>query len=93
MNADQQLLVRKQGRRNSGARPPKLKDADIAMFVLMSNPGRWFVVRSGRTTSDWGALAVALWRRGCEVQQIDGVVRARWTHIVPSPATLKAITS
>lgn len=61
---------------------------DQILFVLMSNRRQWFSVVAPNQSEPWGAIATALWRRGCEVERLLGVVRVRWTHEVPDPFTL-----
>lgn len=69
--------------------PPKVPTVDQVLFVLMQHPRRWFMlVETPDDRSSWGALAVALHRRGCEVHKLLGTMRVRWTHTTPSMDSL-----
>lgn len=76
------------GRRNRGPSPPNVATVDQVLFVLMYNRHQWFTIVDPGQSGDWGALGIALHRRGCEVHELLGAVRVRWTHDVPTTESL-----
>lgn len=71
--------------------PSKLRPVEQTLFILMSDPGRWYLVDEFRGSSATASpMRQALWRRGAEVRQRkwemdQGVIQvwARWTWDVP----------
>jgi hypothetical protein len=77
------------GRPRKIVRIPKLRDQEVVIHYLLNNPGQWFVVeRVDDPVAKSSALAMALYRRGCEVEKraTDNehhLVFARWNHDIP----------
>jgi hypothetical protein len=83
-------MRRGQGKRKKIQPKPNVPTVDQVLFLLMENRYTWFVL-ADPGPGTWGALATALWRRGCEVEKFLGGVRVRWTHDVPTLFDLAGI--
>lgn len=92
-NATREALPPSRGNRPQRVLPAKLNPVDQTLFILLTNAdsGQWYLVDEFRgSTGTPSPLKQALWRRGCEVRQIqsedspgDVQVWARWTWDVP----------